>query len=128
MDAMSFCGVATCLVSDQGILYSARETLNYLLRFIHVSETAGVAGLAAFTGYVLDFFVRAVGEVAGVRVGSHDCGGWGSINGLCCRFEDLVWFLWNRLIDIYIRTIPAKPLDVCLRVKSPYFIMMPLVA
>lgn len=84
---MSFCGVATCLVSDQGVFYGARDGLNYLLRFIHVSETAGVAGLAAFTGYVFDLFVRAVGEVAWVRVGSHDCGGLGSISGLCCRLD-----------------------------------------
>lgn len=57
--------------------------LNYLLRFIHVSETASVARLATFTGYVFDLLVRAVGEVAGVRVGSHDCSGCGSNNGIC---------------------------------------------
>lgn len=37
-----------------------------------MSETAVVAGLAAFTGYVFDLFVRAVGKVAGVRVRCHD--------------------------------------------------------
>ena len=47
--------------------------MNYLLRFIHVSETAVVAGLAAFTGYVFNLFVRAVGKVAGVRVRRHNC-------------------------------------------------------
>ena len=38
-----------------------------------MSETAVVAGLAAFTGYVFNLFVRAVGKVAGVRVRRHNC-------------------------------------------------------
>lgn len=60
--------------------------MNYLLRFIHVSETAVVAGLAAFMGYVFDLFVRTVGEVAGIRVGCHDCSGLN--NGDCVYIEN----------------------------------------
>ena len=35
---------------------------------IYVGESARVAGLSAFFGDFYDFFVRAVGEVAGVGV------------------------------------------------------------
>ncbi len=44
---------------------------NLLVR-VHAGEAAGVAGLAALGGSLLDLFLGAVGEVARVGVISHD--------------------------------------------------------
>ena len=43
----------------------------YLLVLVHGGKSTRVAGLATLTGDVLDFFLGAVGEVAGVGVGGH---------------------------------------------------------
>lgn len=43
----------------------------YLLILVHGGESARVAGLATLAGDVFDFFLGAVGEVAGVGVGGH---------------------------------------------------------